>query len=71
MLLNINFTGDLTFEEFAKSLLGEELMPPEEVSTGTELVARVEGGGVELVEKKVTSLPQWTQQNRLKNLLVN
>ena len=32
-------TGDLTFEEFAKSSLGEELMPPEEVVTGAELVA--------------------------------
>ena len=32
--------GDLTFEEFAKSSLGEELMPPEEVVAGTDLVVR-------------------------------
>jgi len=42
LLFIINFTGDLTFEEFAKSSLGEELMPPEEVSTGAELVTREE-----------------------------
>jgi len=39
--LHLPPTGDLTFEEFAKSSLGEELMPPEEVAT--ELVVSEEG----------------------------